>query len=135
MWAKTGDAHAKNYSLLIGAGPRIRLAPLYDLASILPYDQFDLHKVKLAMKVGGEYQLKDIGVRQWQKFAKVVRLDGDHLIESLRAMTARLLDEINEVVENALKDSLDPNVVSRLSDRPTKWLRECARTIGLPTER
>ncbi|MFX5693309.1 HipA domain-containing protein, partial [Acinetobacter baumannii] len=32
------DAHAKNYSILIGAAGRVRLAPLYDVASILPYD-------------------------------------------------------------------------------------------------
>jgi serine/threonine-protein kinase HipA len=54
-WLIAGtDAHAKNYSLLIAEGPRVRLAPLYDLASVLPYDEFDIHKVKLAMKVGGE---------------------------------------------------------------------------------
>jgi serine/threonine-protein kinase HipA len=35
-WLIAGtDAHAKNYSLLIGAGGRVRLAPLYDVASIL----------------------------------------------------------------------------------------------------
>jgi serine/threonine-protein kinase HipA len=26
------DAHAKNYSILIGAGGRVRLAPLYEMA-------------------------------------------------------------------------------------------------------
>jgi serine/threonine-protein kinase HipA len=31
------DGHAKNYSLLHGAGGHVRLAPLYDLASALPY--------------------------------------------------------------------------------------------------
>lgn len=31
------DAHAKNYSLLIGAADEIRLAPLYDISSQLPY--------------------------------------------------------------------------------------------------
>jgi len=31
------DAHAKNYSILIGSGGVVRLAPLYDVASILPY--------------------------------------------------------------------------------------------------
>ena len=33
--------------------PRVRLAPLYDIASILPYEGFDTHKVKFAMKIGG----------------------------------------------------------------------------------
>ena len=36
-WLIAGtDAHAKNYSLLL-AGPEARLAPLYDIASALPY--------------------------------------------------------------------------------------------------
>lgn len=37
-WLIAGtDAHAKNYSLLL-SGPDVRLAPLYDIASILPYE-------------------------------------------------------------------------------------------------
>jgi serine/threonine-protein kinase HipA len=66
-WLIAGtDAHAKNYSLLIGAEGRARLAPLYDIASILPYD-FDMQKVRLAMKVGGIYRLRDVGPHQWRK--------------------------------------------------------------------
>ena len=41
------DAHAKNFSMLIGGGGRVRLAPLYDVASTLVYD-FDVKKLKLA---------------------------------------------------------------------------------------
>jgi serine/threonine-protein kinase HipA len=38
-WLIAGtDAHAKNFSLLISSR-RVRLAPLYDVASILPYDE------------------------------------------------------------------------------------------------
>jgi hypothetical protein len=52
-WLIAGiDAHAKNYSQLLGKNGVIRLAPLYDLASILPYPNMNLSKVKLAMKVG-----------------------------------------------------------------------------------
>ncbi len=37
-WLIVGtDAHAKNYALLIGAEGRVRLAPLYDVASVLRY--------------------------------------------------------------------------------------------------
>ena len=86
-WLIAGtDAHAKNYSLLISNGPRVRLAPLYDIASIPPYDEFDIHKPKLAMKVGGEYKIREVGVRQWQKLAREVRLDADALIAHLRTI-------------------------------------------------
>ncbi|MGA2411888.1 MAG: HipA domain-containing protein [Candidatus Binataceae bacterium] len=43
------DAHAKNYSLLIGAGEEVRLSPLYDLSSQLPYKE--LIDQRLAMKI------------------------------------------------------------------------------------
>jgi len=36
-WLIAGtDAHGKNYALLIGAQTRVRLAPLYDVASVVP---------------------------------------------------------------------------------------------------
>jgi serine/threonine-protein kinase HipA len=69
-WLIAGtDAHANNYALPLSSGPRVRLAPLYDVASILPCDNFDMHKIKLSMKVGGEYRLPDVGPRQWRKLA------------------------------------------------------------------
>ncbi len=70
-WLIAGtDAHAKNYSLLLAEGPTVRLAPLYDIASILPYDAVAVQKIKLAMKIGGDYKLSQIGPRQWQQFAR-----------------------------------------------------------------
>jgi serine/threonine-protein kinase HipA len=130
-WLIAGtDAHAKNYSLLIGSGPRIRLAPLYDLASILPYDEFDMHKVKLAMKVGGEYLLRQIGVRQWQKFAKEMRVDSDRLIAGLGAMAANLPDAINDARKHAHEDGLDRAVIDRLVARMNERITECVKTLA-----
>jgi serine/threonine-protein kinase HipA len=54
------DGHAKNYSLLHGSGGRVRFAPLYDLASALPYPDLNTPKLKLAMKYGSHYP------RLWQ---------------------------------------------------------------------
>ena len=62
------DAHAKNCSLLLGNGGRVRIAPLYDLASVLPYH--DARRIKLAMKVGGRYGLREIGRAQWEQHAR-----------------------------------------------------------------
>ncbi len=48
-WIVAGtDAHAKNYALLLGSESRIRLAPLYDLASALPYPGMRPIGLKLA---------------------------------------------------------------------------------------
>jgi serine/threonine-protein kinase HipA len=44
------DAHAKNYSILLAAD-QARLAPLYDIASALPYGRHE-RKLRLAMRSG-----------------------------------------------------------------------------------
>jgi serine/threonine-protein kinase HipA len=64
------DAHAKNYALLIGAEGRVRLAPLYDLASVFPYSKIDIQRVKLSMKLGGEYRFRNIQLRHWRRQAE-----------------------------------------------------------------
>jgi len=130
-WLIAGtDAHAKNYSLLIGGGPRVRLAPFYDIASILPYEEFDARKIKLAMKVGGEYRVRDIGIRQWQKFAHEVRVNADKLLQDLRTMTTNLPDALNDVRKRAHDDGLDGAVIDRLAARLTQRAEECERTLG-----
>lgn len=133
-WLIAGtDAHAKNYSLLISSGPRIRLAPLYDVASILPYEQFDLRKVKLAMKIGGQYQLHDIGIRQWQKLAKEARIDADELIERLRTIAQRLPDEVSAICATAREEGLKQPVIDRLASELAKRADECRKTLTLNT--
>ena len=127
-WLIAGtDAHAKNYSLLLG-GRRIRLAPLYDIASILPYDEFDLHKVKLAMKIGGEYRLSQIGLRQWQKFAREIRLETDEL-SSYWSMAKQIPDEVNAVAASAREQGLDDAVVERLTKGLIERAGQCERKL------
>jgi serine/threonine-protein kinase HipA len=129
-WLIAGtDAHAKNYSLLL-SGPQVRLAPLYDVASILPYDEFDLRKVKLAMKIGGEYKLSQIGLRHWQKFARETRVNADALIERFKGMARQLPDEINTARARAHEAGLDHGIVERLAEQLTERTGECSKTLG-----
>lgn len=91
------DAHAKNYSLLLASGPHVRVAPLYDVASILPYKDIDMRKIKLTMKVGGEYKLNQIGLRQWQTFARETRVDAEQLVAQLVSMAAQIPDLVTDI--------------------------------------
>jgi serine/threonine-protein kinase HipA len=130
-WLIAGtDAHAKNYSLLLGGGPHVRLAPLYDLASILPYDEFDMRKLKLAMKVGGEYKLSLIGLRQWQKFARDTRLNADGLIARLGSMARQLPDEANDIRTRAQAEGLDKAIIDRLATRLIERAGACERVLA-----
>jgi serine/threonine-protein kinase HipA len=76
-WLIAGtDAHAKNYGLLL-AGDEIRLAPLYDVASALPYDVHE-RKLRFAMKIGGSYAV-EVGRDTWRRCAADLGLPDDQL--------------------------------------------------------
>lgn len=98
------DAHAKNYSLLIGGGGMVRLAPLYDIASIFAYSDIDPQRAKLAMKIGDEYRLRYIGPSDWRKLAASIRVDGDVLIDRMRAMAVELPDRVSDEIK-VMRDS------------------------------
>jgi serine/threonine-protein kinase HipA len=129
-WLIAGtDAHAKNYSLLL-SGPDVRLAPLYDIASILPYEEVDLRKAKLAMKIGGEYKVELIGLRQWRKFAREVRTNADQLVEVLILMAKHLPDEVASARVLAREEGLDNALIDRLAKQLIDRAYECQRLLG-----
>ncbi|MCP3392387.1 type II toxin-antitoxin system HipA family toxin [Bradyrhizobium sp. CCGB12] len=123
------DAHAKNYSLLLASGPHVRLAPLYDIASILPYDDGEQQKIKLAMKVGGEYKLSQIGLRQWQKFAREARVDADELTATLVSMAAQIPDLVTDIRARAQKDGLENAVIGRLAKALSTRAKDSERLL------
>jgi len=132
-WLAAGtDAHAKNYSLLIGAAGRVRLAPLYDLASALPYDDMQLQKLKLAMKIGPDYRLRDIGAREWHRLARTLRLDSDALLGRLTELAARLPDESATLRRRLRGEGLTHDVIERLHDRLSTRATDCRKALEGP---
>ena len=129
-WLIAGtDAHAKNYSLLLGNGPTVRLAPLYDIASILPYDDVGRKKIKLSMKIGGEYKVDEISLLDWQKFAREMRLDADKVAAELIHMAEQLPDLITAVRSQAQKEGLKNAVIGRLSKALTARANACVSLL------
>ena len=114
-WVVGGtDAHAKNFSCLIGARGRATLAPLYDLASTLPYPGRYLPRRKLAMKIGRESRLGYIRVRHWERFAAEVDLPGEEVLEICESVAAETPDRFADVVAAARSDGLDHPIIERL---------------------
>lgn len=68
------DAHAKNYSLLLDGEQPPRLAPLYDVASVLPYVG-PHERVRLAMSIGGENRLGRVGTDAIKKLVEQGELE------------------------------------------------------------
>lgn len=98
------DAHAKNYSLLFGANQQVRLSPLYDLSTQLPYR--DKIPQRLAMKVGRFYETASIRPADWQSLARHCKLDETQVIDRVRALAQMLPDQIVAARDEALRQGL-----------------------------
>jgi serine/threonine-protein kinase HipA len=118
-WLIAGtDAHAKNYALLIGAGGRIRLAPLYDVASVLPYP--DIEKAKVSMKIGGEYRLRNIRPSHWRKLAVELKLDPDKTLRRVSDLAGQLADHVSAVKQQMVSEGLKHPIIPRLAEAVAK---------------
>lgn len=124
------DAHAKNYSILIGSGGRTRLAPLYDLASILPYPEFNRMKIRLAMKLGGKYRIRDITARSWDKLSEELRLDKTEIAQRVSTMAARLPGDANDIRNEMTKAGMKNPVLDRLTECLSEHAQTCARLFA-----
>lgn len=115
-WIVVGtDAHAKNFSLLIAGEGRVRLAPLYDIASALPYKALDFQKLKMAMKIGGEYRVRDIGARHIGRMAAEVRQSPKRWVARAEAMAAATPDAIHAVAGDMKASGLTHEIIDRLA--------------------
>lgn len=127
-WLIAGtDAHAKNYSLLL-SGADVRLAPLYDIASALPYGTHE-KKLRLAMKVGGEY---DVYPRRntWPQAAQELGLDADQLIARVRVVVAAAPDAFAAAAASPGVVALGRPMPAKLVDLVAERVRRCAALIG-----
>jgi serine/threonine-protein kinase HipA len=130
-WLIAGtDAHAKNYALLIGAEGRVRLAPLYDVASVLPYPAIDIEKAKLSMKLGGEYRLRNINLHHWRKLAKELRLDSDRIIHRVDDLARRLRDHVDEIQQRMTVEGIAHPISARLADALRLRSATCRKVLG-----
>jgi serine/threonine-protein kinase HipA len=124
------DAHGKNYSILMGRNGQVRLAPLYDVASAYAYPILNAHKLKLAMKVGGTYRIREMDLRRWRSFAREVHVDDTALIARARAMAKALPDEFARLRKQAVREGLRHPVLGRLQQAFKKHAARCAASLA-----
>ena len=130
-WLIAGtDAHAKNYGLLL-SGTSTRLAPLYDLASYLPYDKSQGHKVRLAMKVGGNYRLRRTDLPgAWEKTADELGLDRDQVVSRVLDLARRLPDAFERAGEDRSLQALRTDLPERLIELVAERAALCSASLG-----
>ncbi len=119
------DAHARNFSFLIGAGGSARLAPLYDLASALPYSGHYPPTLKLAMKIGGEARLGYVHMRHWERFAAQVGMSSEEVLAICEAVADQTPDRLSDLVAAARVRGVDHPVAERLKDGVARHAASC----------
>jgi len=101
------DAHAKNYSVLL-RGPRVALAPLYDVASYAPYLKQG-ESLRSSMKVGKNWQVRDVTVEDWTEVGAALGLDQDEALARVERFRQGLPDALADAAATApgpfLKDA------------------------------
>jgi serine/threonine-protein kinase HipA len=124
------DAHGKNYSMLIAPASRVRLAPLYDLASALPYPrQIPPRKAALAMKIGSHYRIQQIRRRDWEKLAREFRLPPPEILDRIANMAQRIPEAAMAVATDIGKEGLRHPVIRVIAEKLSSHAEERRRAL------
>lgn len=134
------DAHAKNYGFLLEAST-VRLAPLYDLVSLLPYvaarpgsvraadGEIVAAPLKMAMKIGSQYEIAKVGAREWTDLAEGFGLAPpavlDHVAKLANQFAGALAAACAAPPVVAAKSSLP----ERLNERAARNATRCALAL------
>jgi serine/threonine-protein kinase HipA len=129
-WVMGGtDAHAKNYSLLLSPGS-VRLAPLYDLISLLPYPhRVHYREAKLAMRIDREYYVWKIRRRHWEGLAVRCELDPEPLLERITELVAAVSQAVERAATAVRNEGIDHEIVDRLEVGIREHSEACLRVL------
>lgn len=128
-WLIAGsDAHAKNYSLLL-QGDAVRLAPLYDVASALPYSDIHIPKIKSAMKIGSHYKVSSINRTNWEQLAADAAIDPEWVIERGRDLAHRVVDAFQAAADQPGVAALKSPLAAKLVDTVEAHAASCLKRL------
>jgi len=123
------DAHAKNYSLLLAPG-QVRLAPLYDVASALPYGTHE-KKLRFAMKIGGDYRV--FPYRDgWPAAAKDLGLEPDRAVQRVIELAEQTADAFSGAASAPEVAPLERSLPARLVDLIAARVERCLALLRRP---
>ena len=117
------DAHAKNYSLLLD-GPRVTLAPLYDLGSHAPYPTAGGRPFTLAMAFDGEYRVDAIGLDALTRAARSLGLDPDEARERAHEILVSAPGAVAHAADTARTQLGDHPFIAKMTDSISRYARE-----------
>jgi serine/threonine-protein kinase HipA len=127
------DSHAKNYSVLL-QGNQVRLAPLYDMASIFPYlaSGNQGYGTTLAMNIGGQRKLLQLRAKHLRRFADRMGMDGDEIVDrfaQLERLAPEAFDHAAEENSQHLRELDNPHFLTDFRERLDMSLRDAQTWI------
>ena len=123
------DAHAKNYGLLLSTRGRFRLAPLYDIISLLPY-LTNRREARLAMSIDRNYRFDKIQPRHWERQARAAGYYPDRMLAHLRDIIARLPEAAQTVHATFRAEDFNTPELEALIELLTDRCAQLAETYG-----
>jgi serine/threonine-protein kinase HipA len=100
------DGHAKNYSVILH-GEDVTFAPIYDVASMLPYPREAGSSLdRVAMSIAGHNKFGDVKLQHVERLAKNTGTSPERLVARTREMAAQLPDAIADAAENVKAEGL-----------------------------
>jgi hypothetical protein len=107
-------------------------APLYDIASVLPYPRrIPLQKANLALRIGSEYRIRKIRRRHWEQLAKEMGL-GTGGVESVRDVVQAARGRMEEICAAARAEGIGHPVVDMLEVGVRKHASACLAALDRP---
>ncbi len=115
------DAHAKNISFFM-EGDRIKLAPTYDLLSVVLYEKTKIEN-SLAFAIGDSFSTTDIRAFDWALMAHECRLPPRIVAQEVNALATKILrvSEKSELKSQLVKNSddyqnIDHKTINKIRD-------------------
>lgn len=128
-WLVLGtDAHAKNYSLLLGEGNQVVLAPLYDISSYLPYTN-DPEHTNLAMKIMSKNKAGEITKRHWLELIRRSNMHIKETTDRLQEMIEIFPKSIENTVKRTLSTDMPADFIQKLSQNMLDWHKVIKRKM------
>ena len=133
-WIIVGsDAHAKNYSLLLH-GDEVRLAPLYDVCSALPYRKKWINpnkdtpvgQMNLAMKIGRDYTVHKADYRPaWERTSQALNLPVNETLERAEMLSREIAHATEQAIDELPLRMRSSSHVARLHKEIKQRARHC----------
>ena len=129
-WLIAGtDVHAKNYSVLHAAGPQLRLAPLYDLVTVLPYPQLARKGNRLAMAIGGERLVREIDASHWNSLARTVGVERAGVLARVERLATEIPSALDRLQSRGTPGKESEEILTHFGGQIAAHCRLCLKRL------